>query len=61
MLQTLEKRRGWRFKECQRCGGDQFPDLNTDGYPERLEHICLQCGQVADTPNTLAYKKKGAL
>ena len=36
----------WKIKNCPRCGGDMYIDLELDGWYEQ----CLQCGYVHDSP-----------
>ena len=51
----------WKIKNCPRCGGDMYTDIELDGW---YEH-CLQCGYVHDTPRrpkptrTVALIKEG--
>jgi ribosomal protein S27AE len=37
----------WKLKECPRCGGDIFMDIDENGW---LGH-CLQCGYMGKGPS----------
>ena len=39
----------WKLKDCPRCGGDIFMDIDENGW---LGH-CLQCGYVGKNPNSV--------
>ena len=36
----------WKLKDCPRCGGDIFMDIDDNGW---LGH-CLQCGYMGKSP-----------
>jgi ribosomal protein S27AE len=39
----------WKLKDCPRCGGDLFMDVEEDGW---LGH-CLQCGYMGRYDNAV--------
>ncbi len=39
----------WKLKDCPRCGGDIFMDIDENGW---LGH-CLQCGYMGKGPSIL--------
>ncbi len=57
----------WRAKDCPRCGGDIFIDIDEQGWfnhclqcgyvGQRLHHICTHCGDKMhlDTVTQLFY------
>ena len=46
----------WRFKSCQRCGGDTFIDRELNHW---YEH-CLQCGYLRDLESVVELGQQPA-